>query len=376
MVCPICFSDHVSRVVDLGGLPLSVLSLPDTVQESVQLDRHRIRIMRCSNCSHVYNTSYDPAFKQVFNGCTMYNRGHGWSEHMDDVAQHVLEYAAGGRVLEIGSGNGEFAKACEYANYIAYEPTDDALKCSRYVETRQRLFLPDTDVAIDKPDVIVMRHVLEHFQDPGEFLSDLSYYLRYYCMRTFLVVEVPNIQNALANGRIEDWVYEHPNHFTPGSLETLTRQTGWSLTDLATCYNREVILATLSPRASVLDVQYGLTFDTVLSNLQSSRDAILELDEVVLWGGAGKGATIINLLDLPPGSVHVVDSDPRKHGKYVPGTGLLIQSPDLIDCLNTPTVIVTTSWRTVDIVDEILRDEHSVGHVYSFNKGLLNLYQG
>jgi hypothetical protein len=60
----------------------------------------------------------------------------------------------------------------------------------------------------------------------------------------------------------------------------------------------------------------------------------------------------------------------------VPGTWHVIQSTDLLHEIRPATVVVTTSWRAKDIVDEIVRDSLPVGRVMTISNGLLHLFQG
>lgn len=379
MNCPVCNSPHLDSLVNLGQMPLSVLGLESDPKKSIEGKVHPIDIFTCRNCSHVFNNAYDSTFAQPFvGGCTMYNSGGPWSIHMERIARYVDCAADGGKVIEIGAGNGEFAKMCNTKDYVAYEPTDDAQECKRSVTTYQEYFRPEFNMKGDAPDVIVMRHVLEHYAKPGEFLQELSDNSRRHKLNPYLIIEVPNVQNALRDLRIEDWVYEHPQHFTPNSMHTLARMHGWAVDDMFTSYNDEVLIARLLPFGGELGKGRSYMFDGLLRVIQQVRAELMAMDtlrpdSVVLWGGAGKGATLINLLNL---DLTVVDSDKRKWGKYVPGTDLMIVEPAVLKLLKPDLVVVTTSWRVKDIVEEIILNDYPVGRVANFCRGKLTTYQG
>jgi len=58
-----------------------------------------------------------------------------------------------------------------------------------------------------------------------------------------------------------------------------------------------------------------------LKSLSSTGSAI--------WGGASKGVIFAIFMERAGASVDVVvDVNPAKHGKYLPGTGLLVHSPE------------------------------------------------
>ena len=50
---------------------------------------------------------------------------------------------------------------------------------------------------------------------------------------------------------------------------------------------------------------------------------------VVLWGGGSKGVTFLNMKGDRDKIEYVIDTNPRKHGKYIPGTGQKIVIDDL-----------------------------------------------
>jgi len=376
MKCPVCSSAHLDTLIDFGLMPLSVLGLVTDADQSVAGKCHMVDINICRSCGHVFNYGYDQGFVQPFEGgCTMYNNGGPWLEHMNWTAQYVCG-CTDGKIVEIGAGNGEFARLCNYDNYIAYEPTADCEQCSKYCKTRQLYFVPEDSIRHEMPDVILMRHVLEHYAQPGEFLQRLSKACRVAKCEPYLIIEVPNITNALRDVRVEDWVYEHPQHFTPESLCALARLHGWVVDDMFTTYNDEVIIVRLTPCVGTFKKGRRQAFDAMKKDLQETRNNLLAMHKqnpgsVVLWGGAGKGATLINMLDLSFDSIPIVDSDERKWGKRVPGTVHMIVEPAVLKLLKPALVVVTTAWRVGDIAEEIRLKQLPVGSVASICQGKL-----
>jgi len=378
MPCPICGQHETESLIDLGLMPLSVLGIQADPDKSIEGKSHSISMCRCQLCGHVYNDGYDPDFEQPFEGgCTMYNKGGPWHRHMAEVAEALRSVITIGPIVEIGAGNGEFARFLHDLPYIAYEPTDDANECSKHVETKKQYFAPETDMDLVVPDVILMRHVLEHMTDPVGFMRRLSTEAKRSGLRPKLVVEVPCVTNALNNGRIEDWVYEHPHHFSPDSLAEAARRSGWACSHMWVTYNTEVLVAEFAVYGPDMRSKRG-DFINLENNINLIGNMLWEMHRerpgsVVLWGGAGKGATLINMLNAP---FPVVDSDERKWGKYVPGTPYRIESPSSLRKHLPDIVVVTTSWRVGDIAEEIVREGYPVGRVANFSNGKLVTYQG
>ena len=347
MKCPVCNASRTYRVVDLGCLPLSVLALPD--RPDAYASRFPVAIRQCTHCGHAFNAQYSEWFDQCrTGGCTMYNSGSEWASHMQDVAWVVKDLCRelDGAIVEIGAGRGEFASLFHGWNYIAYEPSDDAAECATHCVTRKRYF-DWTSMKDDHPDAILLRHVLEHFAQPREFLEELALEAHQNSLTPYMVIEVPNIQPAFEAGRLEDWVYEHAQHFTPDSLRTVLDLSGWHTTEVETLYNDEVILAI----ASLSDIKCPKT-NRIFEAHENLKRTGVSLKCPVFWGGAGKCANTLNMLAIE-GPVIVVDSDSRKWGCFVPGTDYEIQTPEILKSLKPKEIIVTTTWRTADIAEQI-----------------------
>ena len=68
----------------------------------------------------------------------------------------------------------------------------------------------------------------------------------------------------------------------------------------------------------------------------------------MVWGAGSKGVTFLNLID-PIGQIeYIIDINPRNQGKYVPGTGQNILSPEFLREYQPDVVLV---------MNEIYKDE-------------------
>jgi C-methyltransferase C-terminal domain len=97
------------------------------------------------------------------------------------------------------------------------------------------------------------------------------------------------------------------------------------------------------------------------ARVTSWRDRLEQLKDkgqrVVVWGAGAKATTFLNIVD-PVGSLilHVVDINPRKTGRFVPGSGQEIVEPNSLRELH-PGVII--------LMNQIYRDE-----IASYTAGL------
>jgi hypothetical protein len=222
-----------------------------------------------------------------------------------------------------------------------------------------------------------MRHLLEHLANPLQLIHDLVARAWERDEPTWCYIEVPCCENALELSRIEDWTYEHPQHFTEYSLRDLLKVNGITNYVIQRRYNGEVICCLIQFDSEL--ITGGLDVTTITEKFKKVGDQIereglamrSRLGELAFWGGAGKSAMFIRQLGLPD-DTFVVDSDKTKWGMCVPGTGIKILCPDDLKLLNSPPkIIATTSWRADDIKAEIIRDKIPCDGLFKFQNGKL-----
>jgi hypothetical protein len=306
----------------------------------------------------------------------MYNSGADWAEHIDNIVALLSSFDFE-HIIEVGAGDCSFLRNFKTsATLLAIDPCEAVVQS--YVPYRRELFSPAKHLAhAEGHTLIIMRHLLEHLEAPSQLIRELADHAWYRSEPTWCYIEVPCCENALALSRIEDWTYEHPQHFTDRSLRSLLES--YDITTYITQrrYNGEV-LCCLIRFDSELNTG-GISVDTITEKFKKVSNQIeLEglamrsrLGELAFWGGAGKSAMFIRQLGLPDDTI-VVDSDKTKWGMCVPGTGIKILSPDVLKLLDfPPKIIATTSWRADDIKAEIIQDKIPCDGLFKFQNGKL-----
>ncbi|WKD85512.1 putative S-adenosylmethionine-dependent methyltransferase/MSMEI_2290 [Polaribacter huanghezhanensis] len=126
------------------------------------------------------------------------------------------------KVLDIGSGTGDFLATCKNANWNVFgvEPNEDARTISKSKDINVRsdiLFLKETNF-----DVITLWHVLEHVENLLEYIEILKAKLK---PNGVLLIAVPNYKSFDANYYKEFWaafdVPRHLWHFSQTSIQKL-----------------------------------------------------------------------------------------------------------------------------------------------------------
>lgn len=333
----------------IEDVPVSCNHLCTTRDAAIGQARADISLCFCHDCGHVFNRTYDPARLKYQPG---YENSLAGSERFRKydralVEQLVERYDLHGRLLvEIGCGRGEFLRVlCERGGNsgIGFDPS---YRCEEKDadEVPAVVILPrayEGQGEHPPADFICCRHTLEHVGEPREFLLGIRRGTTR--IGTPVFFEVPNGLYTLRDGGIWDVIYEHFSYFTPSSLARAFQSTGFEDIEIAETFGGQFLTIhtkagvtsgspdyTAAPTLERLVRSFVHTYRTKLKEW-ASKLAALERGKgkIVVWGAGAKATTFLNL--MKPGRIeYVVDVNPRKHNKYVAGTGQKIVSPELL----------------------------------------------
>jgi hypothetical protein len=372
---------------NMGKQPLSLAAMTPDPMESYCLETYSINLMICRHCSHVFNADFNPdnvTYSQA--GCRMYNSGAGWQDHIEEVYA-MLKNIPVDLVVEIGAGDCEFLSGLDAVDAggqpsvkLAVDPCEAVLRAEELgLQFDRDYFVPEEHMPSgDGAVLIVMRHLLEHMERPREIIEDICHRaLSRSKDKTWVYIEVPNCEVALRKCRIEDWTYEHVQHFTSKSMACLLRNCGISQFAILPKYGSEVLscFACINPaeeRKDEIDVEaviesYRKTEGGISRERQWMHDS---LGQIALWGGAGKSAMFLRKFNLPPHAT-VVDSHSEKWLMCVPGTKIKISDPSVLLRYPVQYIVATTSWRAEDIAKEIVERNIPCKGLLKFEGGQL-----
>ena len=178
--CPVC-GNHVAVPFFAGGRqPLATLGWPKSEPEAQGMERLPLDFVQCPACTHVYNRSFKyGAVPYQQNPNLMFNKGAIWGSHLAETRQLLSRMLpVNPRVIEIGCGEGHFVRGLAECGlggrFIGFDPNTSA-ESGQGVEFYARLFEPFTDVATFQPDLLIVRHVLEHFTELAGLLEPLAW---------------------------------------------------------------------------------------------------------------------------------------------------------------------------------------------------------
>lgn len=346
------------------GVPVNSCRLFDDACAAREVPTGDLLLAYCAGCGFIGNaghrpgmTTYDATYEET-QGCSPRFR-----LFAQEVARRWVErYDVHDRdVLEIGCGKGEFlALLAELGGNrcVGMDPAMDPGRAPAPARGSVRLLAESYDerCAGMPADVVVCRHTLEHIGPVAAFLRMVRTAVR---PDTVLLFELPDAERVLRQGAIEDVYYEHCSYFTAGSLSRLFRRCGFEVLDVELAYDDQYLLLEARP-GRVSDALTAEDHEDLVSTaaaVERFRDArqttartwrtLLERESragtrTVLWGGGSKAVAFLTSLGLGHAVDAVVDINPMKQGRAMPGTGhpvvspksLVARPPDLVVVMN------------------------------------------
>ncbi|MEI6544409.1 MAG: class I SAM-dependent methyltransferase [Methylococcales bacterium] len=236
-----------------------------------------------------------------------------FKEHLESVSSIIDRCIGRDSLVEVGCGKGFFLEMLLTKGFdiTGFDPT--------YEGNNQKVMKHYFEAGVGiKAKGLVLRHVLEHIQDPFNFLVQLK---EANGGSGKIYIEVPCFDWICEHKAWFDVFYEHVNYFR---ISDFHRMFGNVIESGRLFGNQYLyIVAELSTlRKPKINIKDSVVFPNDFTH------NIDEPSQAAIWGGASKGV-IFALLKSRTGQPIsiVIDINPAKQGKYLPLTGLLVQSP-------------------------------------------------
>ena len=344
--CPLC-EGYSKTSIMRRSLPVFNNVTYSSRHEAENAPAGEFLLATCQSCSFSYNCefnsdlitygeSYDNKIESVV-----------FRTYYDDLIQRITDYVSldDGIIYDIGCGTGEFLSELCAKNKNMYGIGIDPSCQPRETENVRLINSTFEDSVIDsKASLIIVRHVLEHLEDPLNFLKNL----RKQIQDVTVFVEVPDLDWILTNVVFWDFTYEHCNYFTLSTLRLALEQAGFEVSEQRNSFGNQYQYAICSPGrssarsrdgadATIAAVQTYAALEAV--RISDVRQLAEGEDHLVLWGMSGKGVILASL--LPKGSVQGgVDMNKAKQGRFAAASGVEIHPPEWLDGLAASTVAI------------------------------------
>lgn len=305
----------------VSGLPVFQNKMYNTRDEALNCPVGEIRLVQDEETGLIFNAAFDPNLL-MYDQDYQNEQAHSavFQQHLEDVKAIIDCNFPTHAAVEVGCGKGYFL---EYLNKQGYHITgvDPAYEGSN-PDVIKACF--DQSLGITSENII-LRHVLEHIQDPFAFLSAIA---AANGGKGKIYIEVPCFEWICEHKAWFDIFYEHVNYFRLSDFERMFKTVYESGHVFGGQYLYVVAdLASLrKPVAEVTDhFEFPLDFLEGLNALTTQTGS----NRKAVWGGASKGVIFTLMMQRKGFNVdYLIDINPAKQGKFVGVTGLRVSSPE------------------------------------------------
>lgn len=379
MKCRHCGVDLSLPFIDLGSAPPSNAYLTEEALRAPE-KWYPLRVLVCTECWLVQTEDYahctelfSPAYAYFSSFSTT------WLQHAEHYVASMVErfnLGADSHVVEVASNDGYLLQYVRARRIpcLGVEPTASTAQAARNkgIEVVEEFFgieLARRLAATGKcADLTAANNVLAHVPDINNFVAGFALLLKPDGVATF---EFPHLLRLMAENQFDTIYHEHFSYLSLTVIERIFSANGLCVFDVEEMPTHGGSLRVFAQCAAT--GRYAIT-DRVATVLQREARAGLSNAEayqgfqvraekvkddfvsflikakrqgkrVAAYGAAAKGNTLMNFTGCRRDLIrYVVDRNPAKQGKYMPGSRIPIVSEDVL-YHDKPDYVVILPWN-------------------------------
>lgn len=352
MNCRACGSDRLTLVFEMDPMPLAGAFAP-TREEALAAERFPLEWHRCCDCGLVNVAPSIPEDRIFADYSYRASDVPGLVRHHKAFAAWLVEMFPETRaMLEVGGNDGVLLRQLPrgWGKWNA-DPADVAAE-GDWTLINKPWGSDWGGYYRDGFDLITSSNAFAHFDGLGDALDGVRLALR---DGGHFVVEVHDLTATLATGQWDTAYHEHKAEWSLPALSAAGAIHGLRLVS-----SERIPLHGGSIRAVfVKDHPRRPTpppapdFRGLVAKYRSRRP----LGATAAYGAAGRATVYLNQVTEPV--EFVVDGSPRRAGRFVPGTGTPVVTPDLFDRLaHPPSRTLITAWNHAEDIKAQHPDYH------------------
>lgn len=373
MKCRHCGTELSLPFIDLGSAPPSNAYL---TEESMCAPEkwYPLKVLTCTECWLVQTEDYAHC-AELFSADYAYfsSFSTSWLQHAEQYVSDMVDRFALGptsHVVEVASNDGYLLQYVKASGIpcLGIEPTVSTANAARQkgLEVVDEFFgigLAKRLVAEGRQaDLTVANNVLAHVPDINDFVAGFAILLKPEGVATF---EFPHLLRLVRQNQFDTIYHEHFSYLSLSAVTQIFRENGLDVFDVEALPTHGGSLRVYAQRgdsgrqpkagrvAAVLseEAEAGMLGQGFYKSFQAQANrvkdefisfliaAAREGKRVAAYGAAAKGNTLMNYAGVRPDLIRfVVDRNPAKQGRYMPGsripivdeTHLAIEKPDYL----------------------------------------------
>jgi len=385
--CRLCGAPLARVFADLGKSPLANSYLTGL---AAMEPFYPLRALVCGECLLVQLEQYETPEDIFSDYAYLSSYSTSWLEHSRRLAASVTERLGLGPdslVVELASNDGYLLRWFVERGIptLGVEPAANAAEIARArgVPTRVEFFGTESARALREEraaDLVLGLNVLAHVPDLHDFVAGIEVLL---ADEGLAVLEFPHLMRLIELLQFDTIYHEHFSYFSLGTARTALARHGLEVLDVeeVPTHGGSLRLYVGRPgrryeeggaervdelmrreRAAGLHRidTYGAFGDAVAAEKRDVLSFLIDLRRqglrVAAYGAPAKGNTLLNYCGVGPDLIEfTVDLNPKKQGRFLPGSEIPIRAPEAL-AEERPDVVVILPWN--------LRDEVVEQHAY------------
>ncbi|MDG4474796.1 class I SAM-dependent methyltransferase [Thiovibrio frasassiensis] len=388
MKCRHCAAELTVPLVDLGSAPPSNAYITEE-----RLHRSEkwfpLRVLVCDSC-WLAQTEDFAGREELFVPDYAYFSSFSttWLKHTERYVTAMIDrfnLNAHSLVVEVGSNDGYLLQYFKGRGIpcLGIEPTASTATAARergiaIIEDFFGVNLASAQAAEGKQaDLIAANNVLAHVPDINDFVTGFAVLLKPQGVATF---EFPHLLRLMANNQFDTIYHEHFSYLSLTAVSRILASNGLTVFDAEEHPTHGGSLRVFAQRSDTGQAPYsarvrellqhekkvGMLTAAYYSGFQATTnkvkndflsfllDAKRQGKTIAAYGAAAKGNTLINYAGVRPDLISfVVDRNPQKQGKYMPGSRIPIVDEALLQ-VTKPDFIVILPWNLEEEVTQQL----------------------
>lgn len=383
--CRICGNSQMKMFLSLGVNPLAnnFISPEDLPAGEEKYPLDVMYCEKCHNCQLSYIVNRDKLFKNYYyvSSTTQTLRKH-FSE-MAESMRKQFNLSGSSLVVDIGSNDGFLLKELKNysVNVIGVEPAENIVEIARKtgIDTIHDYFNEEVAESIvklkGKSDVITANNVFAHTKDIVALTDNVKKLMK---EDGVFIIEVQHLLRTIEDLTFDNIYHEHIHYFSLLALSEFFSRQGMKIFKVEEINThggsiRVYVQKDNGPRKidasvySLLSKERAAGLDK-FETYKKFGDKVYEMKENIIYligrnrpngkkiigyGAPAKASTLLNFCQLTNEEIEfVVDDNPLKQGRLIPGTKIPIKSRDALESLN-PSSIIILAWN---LADEIIKN--------------------
>jgi SAM-dependent methyltransferase len=387
--CRFCAAPLSLVLADLGSSPLANSYLTAEALAGAE-KRYPLTVYVCERC-WLAQLPEAASPEEIFAADYAYFSSYSasWVEHARRYCEAMIErfgFGADSQVIEVASNDGYLLRhfVTRGVPVLGVEPAANCAEAARAIGVPTEVRFFGLEAARDlaargfAADLLLGNNVLAHVPELNDFVAGLAHLLK---PTGVLTLEFPHLVRLVAENQFDTIYHEHFSYFSLASVERVLAAHGLELFDVEELPTHGGSLRLYGQRRGegdqpvgerVLDlrrrereagVETRAYYEAFAERVRETKRKLLTFligakragKSIAAYGAAAKGNTLLNYCGVGTDFVgYVVDANPHKQGRWLPGSRIPIHAPAKI-FETRPDYVLILPWNLEAEITEQMR---------------------